>query len=267
MTKGSPLHLPQPNPAESGASSAPPAAKVERIAFTLRLPPPAQAPQPRNTVLSHGRLTAWLALAVALAALSYAANLFVDEPLPPDLLFRYSTGISTVIQWAVLLIPLFFITRGLRIRDVLALHRPNAWPWALGLALTVVVADFIAVYLYEWTLGPFEEGALTELWDPSRASQFALNFVVIAVVAPIFEEVMYRGIGYGLLEPLGPGTAIVATGALFGLLHGYVYVLPIYVVYGVTLGWLRARTGSIYPGMLAHGATNATALVLTVTLA
>jgi membrane protease YdiL (CAAX protease family) len=231
------------------------------------VPAPPPAPQPRNTVLSDGRLTAWLVFAVALAALSYAGNLLVDGALPPDLLFRYSTGISTLLQWAVLLIPLFFITRGLRIRDLLALHRPNAWPWALGLALTVVVADFFAVYLYEWTLGPFEEGALAELWDPSRASQFALNFVVIAVVAPIFEEVMYRGIGYGLLEPLGPGTAIVVTGVLFGLVHGYVYVLPIYVVYGVTLGWLRARTGSIYPGMLAHGATNATALVLTVTLA
>jgi membrane protease YdiL (CAAX protease family) len=41
----------------------------------------------------------------------------------------------------------------------------------------------------------------------------------------------------------------------------------VFVVYGLTLGWLRSRTGNIYPGMLAHGATNAVALTLTFALA
>jgi uncharacterized protein len=107
---------------------------------------------------------------------------------------------------------------------------------------------------------------LSEFWDGSRVPEFAANFAVVAVVAPVFEEFMYRGVGYGLLERLGTGTAIVVTGLLFGLAHGYVYVLPLFVTYGLMLGWLRSRTGSIYPGMLVHGATNAAAMILTVVL-
>jgi membrane protease YdiL (CAAX protease family) len=123
------------------------------------------------------------------------------------------------------------------------------------------VADFVGVYLYDSIFGPFDEGSLAEFWDGSRAAQFAANFLVIAVLAPIFEELMFRGLGYGLLEPFGAGTAIVVTGVLFGLVHGYAYVLPVFITYGLALGWLRSRTGSIYPGVLAHSATNATALV------
>jgi membrane protease YdiL (CAAX protease family) len=215
----------------------------------------------------YGRITAWLILAGALAALSYSVTFSVDEPEPSDLLFRYSTAVFSILSYAVLLVPLLLIARGIDTRNLFGLQPPKSWRTALWLGAAILVADFVVAFLYDWTLGPFDEGAVPEFWDASRVPQFVVNFVVVAGLAPIFEEFMYRGVGYGLLERFGTATAIVVTGVLFGLAHGYVYVLPLFISYGLMLGWLRSRTGSIYPGMLVHGATNAAAMTLTVVLA
>ena len=220
-----------------------------------------------ENVPGYGRITAWLVLAGALAALSYAYTFSVDEPEPRDLLFRYSTAVASVASYGLLLVPLLLIARGIDARNLFGLRRPKSWQTALWLGAAILVADFAVAFLYDWTLGPFDEGAVPEFWDPSRVPQFAANFVVVAGLAPVFEEFMYRGVGYGLLERFGTATAIVVTGVLFGLAHGYVYVLPLFISYGLMLGWLRSRTGSIYPGMVVHGATNAAAMTLTVVLA
>jgi uncharacterized protein len=77
---------------------------------------------------------------------------------------------------------------------------------------------------------------------------------------------MFRGLGFSLLYRFGPRTALVGTAVAFGLIHGFLVALPIFVIVGLSLGWLRMRTGSVYPGMLMHGGFNAVATILAVSL-
>ena len=58
----------------------------------------------------------------------------------------------------------------------------------------------------------------------------------------------------------------MTTGVAFGLAHGLVLGLPVLAIFGVTLGWLRWQTGSVYPGMIVHGLFNAMALAAAVAL-
>src|SRR5437773_1811795 len=67
-------------------------------------------------------------------------------------------------------------------------------------------------------------------WDGSRAAQFALSFLVVAVVAPIVEELTFRGLGFGLLSKYGVRVALVGTAVLFGLVHGFLVALPLFVI-------------------------------------
>jgi membrane protease YdiL (CAAX protease family) len=121
-------------------------------------------------------------------------------------------------------------------------------------------------------LGPFldageEQGLVPDAWDSSRAAPFLANAAVVTLVAPFVEELLYRGLGYGLLTPfLGPWPAILVTGVAFGLAHGLVLGLPVLSIFGVTLGWLRYKTGSVYPGMVVHALFNAAALAAAVAL-
>lgn len=85
------------------------------------------------------------------------------------------------------------------------------------------------------------------------------------VLAAVIEEMLYRGYLSRTLEAsrLGfwGGAAIAAI--VWAGMHAY-YPLGMQVVLavmGVTLSWLRARTGSIYPGMAWHIANNLIALV------
>ena len=55
-----------------------------------------------------------------------------------------------------------------------------------------------------------EQGLIPQHWDSSRIAPFAAFAFVVVVVAPIVEELQFRGVGYGLLERFGPTAAILA---------------------------------------------------------
>jgi membrane protease YdiL (CAAX protease family) len=105
---------------------------------------------------------------------------------------------------------------------------------------------------------------LPDRWEPDRAAAFAANCVVVVVVAPIVEELLFRGLGYSLLAPLGEGLAVVLVGLAFGLAHGLVEALPLLVAFGSALAYMRQRTDSVVPGMLVHGLFNGIALAAAV---
>jgi uncharacterized protein len=214
----------------------------------------------------RGRLAAWLVFVLALIGLAYASRLG-DGETPDDLAYRWVSSIGALIQYGVMLGILLLIARGLPKREVFALRRPASWPRALGLAAAVLVAIWIVGAVLSVFLDATEEqGLVPDEWDSSRAAAFAAFFVVVAFVAPLVEELTYRGLGFALLAPYGVTVAIIVTGVLFGLAHGLIVALPVLAFFGLAVGWLRARTDSIYPPFAVHSLFNGVALIVSVTV-
>lgn len=218
-------------------------------------PPSARAP---------GRLAAWLVFVLALAGIAYAGRLGGGDT-PDDLAYRYTASVAALIQYALMLGVLLLIARGLPRREVFALRLPPSPRRALGLTALAL----LAIWAASAALAPFldateEQGLVPDEWDPSRAGAFVAFFAVVTLVAPVAEELTYRGLGFTLLAPYGTAAAVLGTGVLFALAHGLVAGLPVLTVFGVAVAWLRARTGSVYPGMLLHAVFNGTALVVSV---
>jgi CAAX protease family protein len=214
-----------------------------------------------------GRLAGWLVFVLALTALAYAARL-ADTETPDDLAYRWSSSVAALVQYGLMLGVLLLIARGLPRREMFALRRPGSWPRALGLALL----SLLAIWAASAALAPFldasdEQGLVPDDWDSSRAGAFVAFFLVVAVLAPVVEELTYRGLGFTLLAPYGTWVAILVTGVLFGAAHGLVAGLPVLTIFGIVVAWLRSRTGSVYPSMLLHGVFNGTALLLSITVA
>jgi uncharacterized protein len=93
-------------------------------------------------------------------------------------------------------------------------------------------------------------------------------FGLIAVIlAPIFEELFFRGFIQPVLSrTMGAVAGVVITAVLFGLLHGFEYSwVWQYAVFislaGIIFGWLRARTDSVIPSIVMHGFFNAVSVV------
>jgi membrane protease YdiL (CAAX protease family) len=210
------------------------------------------------------KLAWWWILVGVLAVLAYAGRASGGKP-PEDALYQWGTAFFAAIVYAVVLGFLLLIARGENVRNLFALRPPRSWKRALGWAFLV----FVLVLIIGAALDPFleageEQGLAPSVWDSDRAAQFAANVVVIAGIAPIVEELTYRGLGFSLLRPYGMASAIIGVGLAFGLAHGLIEALPILTLFGMGLAWLRERTDSVYPPILLHASFNGFALAVSV---
>lgn len=92
---------------------------------------------------------------------------------------------------------------------------------------------------------------------------FVLALLAGCVLAPFAEELFFRGYVFRtFLEKRGPWWAYLFSAALFAAVHANVAAaVPIFVL-GLILANIFQRSGSILPGMIAHGLNNAIAFVL-----
>lgn len=211
------------------------------------------------------RLAVWTAFVLLFSALNYAARAASGTP-DRNVLYRYSTALGGVVQYALILAVMLAIAHGLSRREAFALRRPPSWPRALGLGLAVLIAVYAVSAVLSPLLHPGREQGLTPTgWQPAHAGAYALNFLVVALVAAVVEELTFRGLGYTLMLRFGTWPAILLTGLAFGLAHGLVDGLPLLALFGCLLAWLRSRTRSVYPGIVVHGTFNSIALILAVT--
>lgn len=89
-------------------------------------------------------------------------------------------------------------------------------------------------------------------------SQFAVIFIMGTILAPLSEELLYRGMMYPIFRKyLGPGWGAIAAGLVFGLAHWDLWRLIPLSVGGAILCRIYEKTGSILVSALAHGVWNA----------
>jgi len=209
-------------------------------------------------------LAAWTAFVVLFATLSYSIRFTEGKP-PKDLLYRWSTAEGGLIQFAVIALIVYAIAGLGQRRQLLALRRPTSWWVALRIGIGIAIGMAVLSVLLEPVLHPGrEQGVTPDVWRPDHAAQYVANGLVICIVAPIVEELTFRGLGFSLLVRFGKWTAIILVGVAFGLAHGLVEAFPFLAALGMGLAYLRSRVDSVYPGMIVHGLFNATALIVAV---
>jgi membrane protease YdiL (CAAX protease family) len=217
------------------------------------------------TTINRSALTLWTTFVLLFATLSYSVRFSSGKP-DRDTLYKWSTAAAGLVQFLVVGLIVYGIAGLGDRRKLLALRRPTSWALAAVIGVGIGIAMTVLLALLSPLLKPGQEQGLTPTrWEPSHAAAYIGNAIVIAVVAPIVEELTFRGLGYSLLEPFGRWTAIVLVGLLFGLAHGLVEAFPFLAAFGAMLAYLRSRVDSVYPGMIVHGLFNAVALVVAVT--
>jgi membrane protease YdiL (CAAX protease family) len=109
-------------------------------------------------------------------------------------------------------------------------------------------------------------GSIAELERVVRAlspAALAPAALVLGVVAPICEELLFRGyLQTRFCTRWGSWTGVLLASALFGVAHLDWLQGASAFAGGVFLGWLTVRTGSIVPAIVAHAANNLAAVAL-----
>src|SRR5262249_3931129 len=139
---------------------------------------------------------------------------------------------------------------------------------AFRVALAGLAAIWTTSLVLELTVGhAAREQAVPEFFDAQRLAPFAANFIAVGLFVPIVEESLCRGIGFYLLEPWGGPTAFGGPALAFALAQGAVLDFPWVLVTGLGLGYLRARTTSLYPSIGLHATVNGVAIAASALLA
>ena len=144
----------------------------------------------------------------------------------------------------------------------------NTYSWFL--AIIVFIFDIILIFIvydfvYEILMPAIPSG---EMFLDSESSSdpliLLLLFVLLSIAAPLFEEMIYRGYILSKLRvSFSDNISILLSGLLFGLAHWDPFFAPFDLyqtgaatIGGFLYGWLRIRTGSLWPGIICHSLWN-----------
>ena len=92
--------------------------------------------------------------------------------------------------------------------------------------------------------------------------RLALSLLLLAVLAPLVEELVFRGLLYGWLAGRwGKTVGWIVSSLAFAAAHAEPAHIILVFPLGLLFGWLRQRTDSLLPSLVAHIANNGLALI------
>lgn len=197
-----------------------------------------------------------------------------DLDAPPLSLERQLFVIADAAAKSVTAIVLVVIYWRSNLRERDPLRRP--WSrrtlWAVGAALAGVTLAALQLMLMEqlwrWLDQPIRVHDSIEVlakFHELPAWLGAFTLLNVTVVAPVAEELLFRGVLLTLIwQATGrPWVAIVLTGVLFGPLHGDypVTIVPL-IAFGILLGFVRVYLRSVTLAILVHALFNLRTVVL-----
>jgi membrane protease YdiL (CAAX protease family) len=139
------------------------------------------------------------------------------------------------------------------------------WLWCLIAVVSFAIVQSNLPVLLDriWPIPTEQFEFYREHLSAGDPVQFLLLLLTAAIVPGICEELAFRGLIHtGLRRSFGTNHAIIWGGAMFALLHLNPWNFIGLWSFGSLLGFLRERTGSVYPSIAAHVINNSFALAV-----
>jgi membrane protease YdiL (CAAX protease family) len=185
-------------------------------------------------------------------------------PLPFSLIFGAQAVFSLGIVW--------YLSEsrgsGSLAADVGLIIKPSDW-WGVfaGMGLQVAIAVATApIIVWFWPDGPPTQGVAGVAESSETIVEQLAVLAVIAVGAPIIEEIIFRGMLLSVLSrSLRKWPAILISAAIFATVHlldpDAIAVVPGLFLLGIALGWVALRRGDLSLAIAMHSGINLLAAV------
>jgi membrane protease YdiL (CAAX protease family) len=186
----------------------------------------------------------------------------IDNPEGGDLSVGANVAVQLATALGFLMVPMVIAARwgatsvGQALRRLgVRGFRPGALKWMLA----AIGAYIVVAAVYAGLFGTPEQEDIAESFGT-----WPLQVLLIAIAAPISEEVCFRGMLFGGLRERMPRLlAALVSALIFGGLHALtgLSAVPPLIAFGFILALLYEKTGSIVPGILLHMLNNSIALI------
>jgi membrane protease YdiL (CAAX protease family) len=222
-------------------------------------------------------LEAWLLLAVLLVAFLGKDAIMVSDAVrglsaEAQVFARVGVLFGFYALQAAVLCALAW-RRGMSVLDVYRLRGADVPVRARLVSAGLVLGLLVVVRFGAWGYGalmqelgwdpPLREVAdLTKVFGPTVWG-LLLSVALVVVVAPVVEEVVFRGVLQGaFVGQWDARVAIVLAAALFALYHMTLWLfLPLFAL-GIACGWLAHTRRTLLPAISLHGAYNVLPVVI-----
>lgn len=224
-----------------------------------------------TSLMQASKLRSLTAVALVLGAdfgfwlvYGFLTGLFENEVTP--LVELFADGLLEI-QLMVLLVILVSHLYGITLFDIGFRWQGQKANLVVGpmiglLALSLVgMADNISIhFLPDWRI-PSEYDFL-HVYESAHGVWKVLGFVSIALLTPISEEILYRGLIFALLGgSFSTSATLLISSCLFGVVHIFPSSVIMGFVVGCLLSWMRIRSKSLVGPILAHSTFNAGVLL------
>ena len=222
-----------------------------------------------NNAMSIGSVFAIVILSV-ISAFTVGGIIMGASASSPEQINKLYLYISFFIGQGVILIPpIYFLTikkqpifESLRIKMVSLPTIKNTLIFSTGV---LIVFDTLDRIIHKFIPPPDYIVDLGEIMKPDSTLGYIFLFLAVVIVAPIGEEIVFRGFLQRFLENYwGDITrAVLITSLFFAMIHfNPFWTIQIYLL-GVILGFLAWNTKSVIPSILLHIINNGSAFILT----
>ncbi len=201
---------------------------------------------------------AFIFTAVSMAAVSIIGN--VVGKLAPDVYshWLFAQALSPIAFYAIAL-PVAFIPLSMLPKLTPPKTKMPLLNWLQGLCICFALM-MLGNYVSGVILTLIESYTGLQTQNPVEAVVQKMplwgSFLFVAVVAPIIEEIVFRGILCKRLLPLGEGYAVVLSAAFFALVHGNLYQLFYAFTLGCFFSFVYVKTGKLRYTILYHVTIN-----------
>ena len=141
-----------------------------------------------------------------------------------------------------------------RFLEYTGLSRPAGISLIVPAAVAGLAASLwsgIAIGLFPWPQSWIDSYA--EAASALESASPVLDALAVCLCGPIIEEILFRGLIYDAFCAMIPaGLAVIFQGVLFGSVHGSNLWMVYAGLMGCLLGYVRKRTGSLWPTIALH---------------
>lgn len=182
----------------------------------------------------------------------------LEELVSPAALQTVSAAVIYVLSFVIAFGGHYVVTKRSISLETLGLTRLMSW-LDIGLApLAIIVygllsAGLLSLVIYLVPAFPADQVQDVGFSSLGDRTSYILAFTTLVIIAPIAEEVLFRGYLYGKLRGAVPiWIAAIVTSIVFGAIHGQWNVAVDVFALSLILCSLREITGSIWAGVLLH---------------
>ena len=185
----------------------------------------------------------------------------------PDSPQQFYTFISFIIGQGFMLVPLLWF---LKSKKEPIFERLRLKPIKINLVTAtvclsmgiIIISDELDRIIQAFLPAPDYILDLNGLLRPDTFIGFILLFIAVSIIAPLGEELIFRGFFQQVLEKHWKDVtrAILVTALFFAMIHMNPYwFFQIYIL-GVILGFLAWKTKSVIPSLILHSMNNTMAM-------